>query len=135
MNQNLEINVPFGIHKIFPWIYEPIYSNLEMDDFLLVKYLAIIGFWLFGFVFILIYTLNESKIARHSTVILDDCFECLDITFILVKAIILSLPFQISFTFFLTPFILISLIYHKFFDRLLMFFAIGEHKKFFINNR
>ena len=41
-------------------------------------------------------------------------------------ALALFICFQISFATILSPFILVAFIYHKFFDRILMFFAIGE---------
>ena len=38
----------------------------------------------------------------------------------------LLLAFQISFTSIITPFILISFVYPKFFDRMLVFFEVGN---------
>ena len=44
---------------------------------------------------------------------------------ILCIGLVLLVPFQILFTCTVTPFILISLIYHKFFGVLLMFYGMG----------
>ena len=122
---NVQRRVPFGIHKIFPCIYEPIYRRINLDDLLWEKYLAIIGFWLFGIIVISEYTLFEY--FDREIFIYDDCIDCWTNAFIILTGITLFVPFQISFTCIITPFILISLIYHKFFDRLLIFFGIGKH--------
>ena len=38
----------------------------------------------------------------------------------------LLIAFQISFACIITPFILFSLLYHKFFDRIFLFFEVGN---------
>ena len=48
-------------------------------------------------------------------------------TFILAIGFVLLVPFQILFTCTVTPFILISIIYHKFFGKLLMFYGMGTN--------
>ena len=65
---------------------------------------------------------------EHSGILLDD--DCLDILFVVFNFLIgfvLSIPYQIALTGILTPFILIALVYHKFFDKILMFFALGDY--------
>ena len=119
-------NAPFGIHKIFPCVYEEIYEPYDLDDTLLTKYLYILGFWLLGFSVIAIY-LSIHYFERELSDLSEDTEDFLVIINV-ATFIILSIPFQILFTCILTPFILISLVYHKFFDRLLMFFGIGEHR-------
>ena len=83
-----------------------------------------LGFWLFGFSVIAIY-LTINYFERE---LLDLSGGTEDFLVIINVAIgiILLIPFQISFTCILTPFIFISFVYHKFFDRLLMFFGIGD---------
>ena len=119
-------NAPFGIHKIFTCVYEEIYEPYDLDDPLLTKYLYILGFWLLGFSVIAIY-LSIHYFERELSDLSEDTEDFLVIINV-ATFIILSIPFQILFTCILTPFILISLVYHKFFDRLLMFFGIGEHR-------
>ena len=113
----------FGIHKIFPCVFKDIYEPFDLDDPLWLKYLFIFGFWFFGFMTTFINTAME-----HSGILLDD--DCLDILFVVFNFLIgfvLSIPYQIALTCILTPFILIALVYHKFFGRILMFFALGDY--------
>ena len=115
-------NSSFGIHKIFRCIYKPIRNPVDFEGILCLKYFCIFGFWIFSFVTVFVYTVIE-----HSSTYLNN--DCADIFFIVLTfgfGLVLSVPYQIALTSILTPFILISFIYHKFFERLLMFFALGE---------
>ena len=122
--QYVQRRIPFGIHKIFPCIYDQINSPIDLDDPLFLKYLAILGFWFFGVSVITIYSLIQYLNRNiHTDLDFAECF------FVLLSGgigIALLIPFQITFTCILTPFILISLLYHRFFDRILVFFGIGE---------
>ena len=112
----------FGIHKIFPF-FSGIDRPFDLDGNIFLKYIYILLFWLFGYVFFFnFHTINyldnhiQIIASINDFLIVISCF----------IGLILFISFQIVFTTILTPFILIALIYHKFFDRILMFFSIGE---------
>ena len=52
--------------------------------------------------------------------------EGISMFFSIFIAVAMILAFQITFTALMTPFILISLVYHRFFDKILLFFDVGN---------
>ena len=114
----------FGFHKIFPPVYPEMDQPVPFDEVSLwLKYLAILGFWLFGFgvieTYIIFYFVDDSKVALN-----DDCAQCLFVFFAIIIGLALFICFQIFFTTLITPFILISFICHHRFDELIYFFGI-----------
>ena len=111
----------FGLHKIFKCVYQPIKNQIELEGW--ENYLLMLGFWIFGIVIIFIYVVgvyfdNEIKIITIDKV-----------GFALILfgiSLGVFCAFQIPFTCLLTPFILISLICPKFFNKLLLFFEVGN---------
>ena len=115
----------FGLHKIFFCVYPDISGYVPFDEIpLWLKYLAILGFWLFGFgvmeIFVFFCFIDE-KLD-----VLDDCDNCLVYFFTIMITLALFLCFQLFFAALISPFILISFVYHPFFEKLLYFFGIGE---------
>ena len=112
----------FGIHRIFTCFYRPIRNQVDLDEYLCVKYLCIILFWLFGFVAIFV-----AAVLQHGKIFLNNnCLDTFFVVIVFVSAFILAIPYQIALTCITTPFIFICFIYHHFFENLLSFFAIGE---------
>ena len=116
----------FGLHKIFFCVYPDISGYVPFDEIpLLLKYLAILGFWLFGFgvmeIFVFFCFIDEKL-----DVFDDDCNNCLVYFFTIMITLALFLCFQLFFSALISPFILISFVYHPFFEKLLYFFGIGE---------
>ena len=117
----------FGLHKIFACFFPPIYGPVDFPVSIKEKYLYISLFWLFGYgilyTYIIMFTLLneeagiESKMQRKI-----GCFSAI----ILFFGLVMLIPFQFLFTLTITPFILISFIYHNFFGILLMFYGIGS---------
>ena len=110
----------FGLHKIFFCFYPEIISPFDLDKPKWLKYISIILFLFFGYaavyLFIVFNYLEKcQKIKR--------CYMGVLIYFI---GFVLLICFQFTFTCLVFPFILIALIYHRFFDRILLFFGIGE---------
>ena len=117
----------FGLHKIFPCVFPHVYGPLNMNDSIKIKYLAMILFWLFGFGILFLYVVilclrknNSFQKNKYKTL--------LSLTIILLGFILL-VPFQILFFCTITPFIIVSLIYHDFFQILLLFYGIGEGRQ------
>ena len=81
-------------------------------------------FWIFGFLIIEIFIvviLSEDYMAfnrNSSTIFFKILISCI--------AISLFAAFEIFFTSLITPFILISLVYHPFFPKLLLLFGLGN---------
>ena len=117
---------PFGIHKIFTCICDPIYGPFELnldDD---KKCWAEIGFWFFGFFVIYFYTIIKFIDSR---VHLNNDQSCVSSFFYLIVisiGIFFPIPYQALFSALLTPFILVCLMKYEFFYKLLMFFGIGN---------
>ena len=114
----------FGLHKIFKCVYPNINRRIEIDVPLWLKYLAIIGFWLFGVPFLYLY-IFVTFLSVKKNFNGDDRIISIFISFFMM------IPYQILFTCSLSPFILVALIYHKFFETILMFFGVGEYRNNF----
>ena len=115
----------FGIHKIFKCIFPDINGPYnELEDILWAKYLLILGFWLFGFIaieFFAVIDFVDTKVKLNN-----DCVKSFFIFLVVLVIIALFVCFEISFTSVISPFILISFVYHPFFQILLFFFGIGD---------
>ena len=120
--RNNECN--FGLHKIFKCVYPNINRRIEIDVPLWLKYLSIIGFWLFGVPFLYLY-IFVTFLSVKKNFNGDDRIISIFISFFMM------IPYQILFTCSLSPFILVALIYHKFFETILMFFGVGEYRNNF----
>ena len=122
---NYDQNVGIGLHRIFKRSYPPIKGPIDdFDNELCLKYFFMIMFWIFGFLIIEIFIvviLSEDYMAfnrNSSTIFFKILISCI--------AISLFAAFEIFFTSLITPFILISLVYHPFFPKLLLLFGLGN---------
>ena len=111
----------FGLHKIFSCVYQPIENRIQLEGW--ENYLLMFGFWIFGIVIIYIYVVGIYFDKQIKRITIDNVKFAL-ILFGISLGVFCA--FQISFTCLLTPFILISFIYPKFFDKLLLFFEVGN---------
>ena len=111
-----------GLHKIFRCVFRPINGPLDFHS-LKCKYLIIFIFWFigYGFLFSYILTINYDRSLK----IKGKKKKVIFIILILAMGLCLLVPFEILFTCIVTPFIIISLIYHKFFGKLLILYGIG----------
>ena len=115
----------FGLHKIFRCVFSDVSGPFDLDEYMWLKYLLMLGFLLFGFPFLYLYVniLYLEKNTHFESESIEDFF--------IVMSCLIGLPlfvsYQIIFACTVAPFILISLVYHKFFDRLLLFYGIGEN--------
>ena len=111
----------FGLHKIFKCVFQPIKRRIELEGW--ENYLLMLGFWILGVFIIFIYVVG---------VYFDEKIKIINISnggfFFILFGISLGVfcAFQIPFTCLLTPFILISFICPKFFNKLLLFFEVGD---------
>ena len=112
----------FGIHKIFKSIYKPV--DLPMKSKCSCSnYAYIFFFWFFG-----VFLCNINAIYHHLE-IHNFKNECVHYGYCIIGvgiSITLFIAFEILFTCCITPFIIISLFYPPFFERITLFFAIGE---------
>jgi hypothetical protein len=116
----------FGLHKIFKCVYPEINGPFDLDEYLWLKYLLMIGFLVFGYGF-LFFFVAYLYIDKHVNInFFTNCFETFNIVLVIGTGLALFVCFQIIFTCTVAPFILISLFYHKFFDRLLLFYGVGD---------
>ena len=116
----------FGLHKIFKCVYPEINGPFDLDEYLWLKYLLMIGFLVFGYGF-LFFFVAYLYIDKHvNNNFFTNCFETFNIVLVIGTGLSLFVCFQIIFTCTVAPFILISLFYHKFFDRLLLFYGVGD---------
>ena len=114
----------FGLHKIFKCVFQKINGPYDLDEYIWLKYLLILGFWIFGFGFLFVYVVvlyaekNLKKLIQNS--------ERLFFLILFLIGLCLCVCFQILFACTLTPFILIAFVNHKFFERILIFYGVGE---------
>ena len=109
----------FGLYKLFPCICPKNIISMDFyDDNKLEKYIAILIIWLIGVFFIsgvfLMYV-DEKFFKDKSWILIFRLFP-----------FVYFFAFQIPFTVLTTPFILICIIYPKFFGRYMYFFGIGD---------
>ena len=119
-------NCNFGLHKIFRCVYPegviPLYCSGEIGDNLAIKYPCIFIFWLLGIFVIFNFICDQYQFStfinlRIST---EDFVRVMAI----LTGLTLCIPFQIAFICLTSPFILICIIYHKFFNIFLIFFGL-----------
>ena len=116
----------FGFHNIFGPAYPELYGPVPFEDIpLIVKYLAIFGFLIFGYAVVAIFIMYNF-ISGDKVDFLDDCLENFFNFLTIIIVIALFISFQVCFTSFISVFILISFVYHPFFERVLLFFGIYE---------
>ena len=127
-----ELENVFGIHKIFTCIYEPIKGPINLDERIKIKYICMVVFYFLGVLVNFVYALVtftqknkelfkekiEKKKKRAISLVINSCG----------IGLCLLLIFQFTFMCIMTPFMIASFIYHPFFDRVVMFFGIGNHK-------
>ena len=107
-------------------LFIQIYQPVPFDEVpLWLKYLAILGFWLFGFGYIEGYIIF-SFIDENELYIYDECTKCTFNYFAIIISLVLFVAFEIIFSSLITPFILICFAYHHNFERLLYFFGLGD---------
>ena len=111
-----------GLHKILPCFFHAIDRRIELQG--CYKYLLIFAFWIFGVWITTFYGMVTYFDRNISNFILHH--ECTVFFFAFGIAFGLLVAFQITFACIITPFILISLFHHKFFDRILLFFEVGD---------
>ena len=124
LEEALKYSNAFGLHKIFKCVFRQVNGPFDFDGYIWAKYLAILGFWLFGFGFLYgfvvgFYMKSNTDFDNRSCKLFFIVMTCLTGFFLFVS-------FQIIFTATVTPFIFISFIYHRFFDRLLIFYGLGK---------
>ena len=94
-----------------------------IEDDLCVKYAMIFDFWILGYLIVWGKTVwNYENIELKFKGNIKIIFRVL----IWAAAISISVPFEFFFSTLITPFILICFAYHPFFERLLLFFGIGN---------
>ena len=114
----------FGLHKIFKCVFQKVNGPYYLDEYIWLKYLLILGFWIFGFGFLFVYVVvlyaekNLKKLIQNS--------ERLFFLILFLIGLCLCVCFQILFACTLTPFILIAFVNHKFFEKILIFYGVGE---------
>ena len=122
LNEDPPLNY-FGLHNIIPCVFRPIHRKLDFDE-CWKKFLLMLAFWFFGVWMMFIYTVfGYYEIYIGSS---EDCKGILFVCFLFFDAIFLNAVFLIQFFSMITPFIFVSFIYPKFFDRLLLFFEVGN---------
>ena len=114
-----------GLYKVFPCIWESDLNPYEPEVWW-INYLLILGFWIFGFGVVFVWTAMEFYDTKMEMMD-DDCQDITFIVFIFGIGICLFVSFQIPFFCLITPFILICLVYRKFYYSLALFFGIGEN--------
>ena len=90
------------------------------------KYLLMIGVWLFGFIYnffeLVNYNFNRFTVKNEKTKYFLDVI-------MIFTGIVIGVPYQIAFTCLATPFFLICLIHHQFYELFLAFFGIGSQNE------
>ena len=127
LKEVLKYTNAFGLHKIFTCVFEQVNGPFDLDEYIWLKYLAILGFWLFGYG--VLYSFVVFIYLEKNTNFGNDNCENFFIVMTCLIGLTLFASFQIIFTATVTPFIFISFIYHRFFDRLLIFYGIGENDR------
>ena len=127
-----ELQNIFGIHKIFRCVYAPLIGPIDLRERLKVKYICMVVFYFFAVILnfgyvLLTYASKNKKIFQEKIKEKKMRKISLGVSSLGI-GLCLLLIFQFSFMCLLTPFMIISFIYHPFFDRLLMFLGIGMHK-------
>ena len=131
VNQNLLIDYPpfpyhFGLHKIFGSYYVDIPNNARvniMNYSFFLRYVFMLLFWFFG-VFIIVLGKDLEYFDKRLSYNNNNVTKFLVIINILPIVLSMFVAYQIIFMCILSPFILISFFYHKFFDKICLFFEV-----------
>ena len=110
------------VQQIFPCFYQRFNHPLYLDSILL-RYIGIFVMWIFGF---FLFSGFSMFIYFDRHIRLQDCTEIIFISIGIFIALSLFTCFQILFICLITPFMIISLFYPYYFDKILMFLNIGE---------
>ena len=124
LKEALRLVNAFGLHKIFTCVFPRVNGPFDLDAYIWLKYLAILGFWLFGYG--VLYAFVVIIYLEKNTNFEEERNENFFIVMTCLIGLVLFVAFQIIFTTTVTPFILVAFIYHRFFDRILIFYGIGE---------
>ena len=120
----------FGLHKIFVCVFPPIQGPINLDNSIKMTYICILIFWLLGYGILYAYIIAFNLFSKKKKIDFKNKrknnFFFIIILFI---GLVLLVPFQFLFTCTVTPFILISVIYHKFFGILVMFYGMGTNEE------
>ena len=120
----------FGLHKIFVCFFPPIQGPINLDNSIKMTYICILIFWLLGYGILYAYIIAFNLFSKKKKIDFKNKrkknFFFIIILFI---GLVLLVPFQFLFTCTVTPFILISVIYHKFFGILVMFYGMGTNEE------
>ena len=117
----------FGLHSIFPCYFDPIpdYGGPNiMEEQFFIRYLIMLLIWIFGVIIVFCvraFDYVEENISFKSE---GGFFENLEFVIIGLTGLCLLICYQILFTCLLSPFMLISFFYHKFFDKIQLFFEL-----------
>ena len=115
----------FGLHTILPCYYErvPDFGRLYIMKFsFFIRYCIMLLFWLFGVLpifLIKVFDFFDLKFTYDC-----DCTEILIYIIIVLIALCMFVAYQIFFICVLSPFMIISFFYHKFFDKIPLFFEM-----------
>ena len=116
----------FGLHTIFPCFYEPlsIYDrpNIMEDNFFL-RYVIMLFLWIFGVM--IIFCVKAFDYLEDEFILSHDTSEYFVYFLLILTGLCLMAAYQILFTCILAPFMLISFFYHKFFDKIQLFFELS----------
>ena len=115
----------FGSHKIFPCVFQRLSNDRRpniMEENFIVRYLIMLLFWLFGVFFIFLNKLYD--FLDFQDIVFDGCMEYLMNTIVVLIGISLFVTYQILFACIVTPFMLSSFFYNKFFDNVQLFFEL-----------
>ena len=122
----------FGIHKIFRCVYAPLLGPIDFGERIKIKYICMVIFYFFAvflnFAFVTFTYSSKNKQIFKEKILERKIRKNNFIVSFLGIGLCLLLIFQFTFMCLLTPFMIISFIYHPFFEHLLMFLGIGMHK-------
>ena len=122
----------FGIHQIFRCVYAPLLGPIDFGERIKIKYICMVIFYFFAvflnFAFVTFTYLSKNKQIFKEKILERKIRKINFIVSFLGIGLCLLLIFQFTFMCLLTPFMIISFIYHPFFEHLLMFLGIGMHK-------
>ena len=113
----------YGLHKIFKCVYKPVDRRIVLNCF--QNYLLLFGFWFFGYAIMYVYIVGI-YFTKKADLLKDDFIEIYFLIILIFSSLAMLVAFQISFTCILTPFMIVSLVYPKFFEKILIFFEIGN---------
>ena len=128
-HNNRNEKLGFGLYKIFKGIFPKIKGQVDFNDYdygLWIKYFAMIIFLLFGFVLMEIPVMYNLTKEMYNDKYMNENAYVVFRFFVIIIVICLSISYEVLFTCLISPFILISIFYHPFFDKLLVFFGVGS---------